>query len=446
MAVPALEAVLSGRAGPEGVREAVRAAPVRPAVRRAAASLLLPGVELGPVRLDRVKLKPGRKLSVWGRATAIDGEGRRCEVPLAVTWVPPSDFAPPSGGTGLPEPPDPTPVLRSCHAVDEATGMELLASPWDPTAPELAALLAPGAVPDRPRATTIRYRPRQRHVVRYDAAGSGEDPRYAKLVPGRDGAVAAAAAVALADGLDGSGDAATVRPVGVLPGGAVLYPRAPGRPLPALLRPGRAWPEAALRRCGAALRRVHDLRPGPAAAGHVITVEHELAGVARAGEHLAALDPDAARLLDTVLGAAAVALAGRATEVAPGHGDCKLDHFWLDRRTVTFIDVDSAAVTDPARDLGKLLADLRWWAARKGIRGLAAARAAVAAGYDAPGRPPERWTRAAAWEGLLVAKAALRRTSLLDVAWSARTCAALREAGAVLGTSPSTWTPVAAPV
>src|SRR5918992_1607998 len=94
MAVPALEAVLSGRAGPEGVREAVRAAPVR----RAAASLLVPGVELGPVRLDRVKLKPGRKLSVWGRATAIDGEGRRCEVPLAATWVPPGASHPRLGG------------------------------------------------------------------------------------------------------------------------------------------------------------------------------------------------------------------------------------------------------------------------------------------------------------------------------------------------------------
>jgi hypothetical protein len=402
-------------------------------------------VDLGPVRLDRVKLKPGRKLSVWGRATVIDGEGRRCEVPLAATWVPPSTFAPAGAGTGPPEPPDPTRILRACQALDEVTGMELLASPCDPTAPELAALLAPGAVPGRPRATTIRYRPRQRHVVRYDPAGPGEDPCYAKLVPGRDGAVAAAVAVALADGLAGSGDAATVRPVGVLPGGAVLYPRAPGRPLPALLRSGRAWPETALRRCGAALRQVHELPPAAVPAARVVTVEHELAGVARAGEHLAALDPDAARLLDTVLGAAGEALAGTATEVAAGHGDCKLDHFWLDRRTVTFIDVDSAAATDPARDLGKLLADLRWWSARRGVPGLPAARAAVAAGYDAPGRRPERWTRAAAWEGLLLAKAVVRRTSLLEAAWSARTCAVLAEAGAVLGASASSWTPVAAP-
>jgi hypothetical protein len=66
---------------------------------------------------------------------------------------------------------------------------------------------------------------------------------------------------------------------------------------------------------------------------------------------------------------------------------------------------------------------------------LVAARAAVAAGYDAGGSDPERWSRAAVWEGLWLAKAVVRRTSLLDRAWEARSLAGLREAEAVLATA-----------
>ena len=306
--------------------------------------------------------------------------------------------------------------------------MELLASPFDPAAPELAGLLAPGAVADRPRATTVRYRPRQRHVLRYDAERSGTDPCWGKLVPGRDGAVVAATTAALADGLAGSGHT-VLRPLRLL-GDAVLYPHAPGRPLPALL--GAGPPGAPLVRCGEALRRVHDLPQAALAAGREVTLDGELAAVARAGEHLAELHPPAGDVLAGVLAAARSALRGSPVEVAPGHGDCKLDHFWVEDRGVTFIDVDSAVLADPARDLGKLLADLRWWAARDVVRDLGSARRSVASGYDGSAPDPDRWARAAVWEGVWLAKAVVRRTSLLDRDWSARTVGGLREAAALV--------------
>jgi Phosphotransferase enzyme family len=424
MAPPHLGAVLSGAAGPDGVRTALGAPSVREPVRRAMVGLLAPGAVLGPVRFDRVKLKPGRKLSVWGRAAVVDGDGTRTAVPVAITWVPPP--AAPASASEPGELPTGT-GLRAWHAVDEATGMELLASPFDPATPELPTLVGPGAVPGRPRVTTVRYRPRQRHVVRYDGEGGRAGARWAKLVPGRDGETAAATARALADGLAERGPAvAAIRPLGLLAGDAVLYPTAAGHPLPSLLGPGRAWPPEALRLAGGALRQLHDL-PVPPVLADAVPAEQDVAAVARAGEHLAALDPTAAQVLGAVLEAAGSALTSF-VEPVPTHGDCKLDHLWLHRGTVTFIDVDSAAVADPARDLGKLLADLRWWTARHGLRELEGARAAVAAGYG----EGERWGRAASWEALLLAKAVVRRCSLLEPGWTERTRAGLRRAAALV--------------
>jgi hypothetical protein len=420
MGAPALEAVLSGAAGPEGVRAALRAPALRRSVRRSVDRLLAPGAELGPVRIDRVKLKPGRKLSVWGRAAVADAGGVRHVVPLAATWVHRRSSS--ADGAPAPRADDARSrgPLRAWRAVEEATGMELLASPFDPAAPELAGLLAAGAVAGRPRATTVRYRPRQRHVLRFDADRPGADPCWAKLVPGRDGAAVAATTAALADGLAGSGHT-VLRPLQLV-GPAVLYPHAPGRPLPGLLG------GASLERCGDALRRIHDLPPSTLASGREATLEGELAAVARAGEHLADLHPAASEVLAAVLDAVRSALHRPAVDPAPAHGDCKLDHFWVDGDEVTLIDVDSAGLADPARDLGKLLADLRWWA----VPDLDAARAAVASGYDARSPDPDRWSRAAVWEGLWLAKAVVRRISLLERDWASRTLGGLQEAAAVL--------------
>jgi hypothetical protein len=422
MAAPALEAVLSGAAGPAGVRAALRSSPLRGSVRRAVAGLLAPGAALGPIRLERVKLKPGRKLSIWGRAAAVDGRGARDEVPIAVTWVPPSVArGGPVAAAGADAPAGGP--LAAWHAADGATGMELLASPFDPAAPELVGLLAPGAVPGRARVTTVRYRPRQRHVLRYESERPTVDPCWVKLVPGRDGALPAAAAAALAEGLAGSGHT-VLRPLGVLEGGAVLYPHAPGRPLPHLL--GRS-PEP-LGVVAGALRQLHELPATALPSVPEATLDHERAAVARAGEHLAVLHPAAHDVLLAVVDGAGAEMADTSVEPAPAHGDCKLDHLWLHDGGVTFIDVDSAALADPARDLGKLLADLRWF----GSVDVDAARAAVVRGYDADRPDPERWSRAVVWEALWLAKAVVRRTSLLDPGWEARTLAGLQEAEAVL--------------
>ena len=99
------------------------------------------------------------------------------------------------------------------------------------------------------------------------------------------------------------------------------------------------------------------------------------------------------------------------------HIDTKCDNVVTDGRTICLLDLDRMGWGDPALDLGKLLADLRWWSAQAG-RDATPLVAALVAGYgpcDAT-----RWSRARLLAVLFRLKLTARRTPLHKADWTAR--------------------------
>jgi aminoglycoside phosphotransferase (APT) family kinase protein len=92
---------------------------------------------------------------------------------------------------------------------------------------------------------------------------------------------------------------------------------------------------------------------------------------------------------------------------------------------VTLIDFDKCAVGDPALDLAKLLADLRWWLIDRPAD-LEGAQQQLLAGYGASG---PRIARARALESLLLVKLIARRVPMHRSRWAERTLALVAEAG-----------------
>src|SRR5919198_6363373 len=187
--------VISARAGLPGVRRVLLGAPMRRVVRHELrAALAAPGV-LGACRLRRAKLKPDRKLTAWYDVRVqIPGIAHDSTRPIAVTWSPPGDGPPPAA------PPDlacvqAAAVRRGLAAPFErlridgpAWGMRIQIWPLDEQFGQLVRasdprhvrymLAAAHSAPStqrpagRPAAhyavTPIRYRPGERHVLRYD--------------------------------------------------------------------------------------------------------------------------------------------------------------------------------------------------------------------------------------------------------------------------------------
>ena len=98
------------------------------------------------------------------------------------------------------------------------------------------------------------------------------------------------------------------------------------------------------------------------------------------------------------------------------HGDAKLDHFWSTPRGLTLLDLDRCCPGDPAFDIGKLLADLRWRFAIAGRRGVAEAHRGLLDGYGRASAP--RLDRARIYEGVLLLKIAGRRVPLVHPRWA----------------------------
>lgn len=419
-------AVLTGRAGAEGVRrflEEELAAAAGARLER----LLEPGAALRDCRIHRVKLKPDRKLSAWCVAFVRDRRGNLQARHIAVTWSR-TDSALPARTDLLEE--------EACRRglatpfrslVSEVPGprMRILVAPLDPGMPALVRMsdgafagdaIGLGAAPAA--VATIRYRPGERHVLSY--AGPAE-AWYAKLY--RPGATAQAYRRASSVYAAVSGGPARFRaspPLLCLSEDALVTPAVRGRP---------AAPRGAdLEIAGSLLRLIHSGVPpsGPAA-----TLAGEIAGVERAAEHIDALLPAAARSLRRTLTAAREAddRTGPQSAVLV-HGDFKLDHLFWDDASVTVIDLDRAGPAEPALDLGKMLADLRW---RRGT--------ADSPGGDTPGERLLRGyghigahclARARLYEAVLLLKAAARRGRLLDPAWERVVGAAVREAEALV--------------
>jgi aminoglycoside phosphotransferase len=428
-----VSAALACGGGPAGVRRfLLERAPQLLA--DALDDLLEPGLRGAdvPCRLLRTKIRPHHRVSAWYELLA-PGDGPRS---AAVTWSAadlPAPYEPRleaeavARGTAGP--------FRRLGAVCGDGRMQVLVAPYDPAFPQLvrlhdrdhlaSALRRAGvAAPAEPTLTAVRYRPGQRHVLRLGGGPSGA--AYAKVY--RDGAGgrslprARRAAAALA----GADVRCAVAPLlGYLTAEhTVLWREVPGRPLSALVAASSPDAGTAVRTAGAALRALHD-QPAPAAPH---APADEPATVARAAVHVGVLHPTAGRRLARQLEQVG-ALLERLPAEAPRlvHGDAKGDNLLVDGDRLVLVDLDRAGPGDPAADLGKLRADLRWWGAPR-------LRAELGEGYGAASAA--RAARAHAYDVLFGLKALARRLSPVEETWADRVDAALDEADVLLREGP----------
>ena len=433
--------VLSGRTGASGVRGALRSSPLRRRVRGVVVDALARPTPLGPCRIRRTKFKPGRKLTAYLDANVDGHQGRRA---IAVTWHA-NDGAPLGRSAqeaalesdaerrGLRTP------FRSLTAEAHDLRMRVHIAPLDATFPQLVRLSDPANVAEligvatRFDVVTVRYRPGQRHVLLYRPAAGEDGPTlFAKLYRDDAGARAHDVARGVADLLDDARGCAGARPIRYLDDGdrALLFPSVPGVPLSAYLRGGARAAGAHLRHGGATLRRLHDAPPELAALVEPRPVEAELAATDRASEAIRQLLPHAGAVARDIL-ARTRDLLSRMPAEPPcfAHGDYKADHLLVGRAGVTLIDFDRCARAEPALDLAKFLADLRWWMANRSS-GVASAQEEFLRGYGPASRL--RLARAKVLEPLLLLKMTARRVPVHETDWDGRTAARVEWADELL--------------
>jgi aminoglycoside phosphotransferase (APT) family kinase protein len=104
------------------------------------------------------------------------------------------------------------------------------------------------------------------------------------------------------------------------------------------------------------------------------------------------------------------------------HGDFKCDNLVVNGSRVHLLDFDRTGRGDPAADIGKFLADLRWWT-EAGGHPVAPLHAAFLHGYAVP--EPARLARARAYDALLQLRMAARRVPLQDLDWARRVAGAV---------------------
>jgi aminoglycoside phosphotransferase (APT) family kinase protein len=399
---PGLAEVLSGALGVDEVRRLV-IDPWRHGL-GAALTQAVPTHRVGSIEVLRSKFKPGRRLRAYYLVHTVGAP-----VQVAVTW----DLEP-----------------------DGASGehISVLASPHDPDMPQLARLsdpvhLAEVAGPltssapllhDAFRIRTLRYRPGQRHVLRA-TEGTRRGGVIVKTDREGSGEVAVRVAAALRRTLSArSPRVALVEPLGWVPGDrAALWRLAEGLPLSRRLRePGRdSTPHLEL--VGRTLRLVHDDVSVAESLREVLPLTEpggEAAATLRAAEHLQTLLPSASHSLHEILRASAAALASLPPEPPTLiHGDLKADNL-LAGRQLHILDLDRAALGDPAVDLAKLVADLHWWSPP--TTEPSALVAALRRGYGTAA--DDRWARAGVLVPVFMLRFAARRCPVHEPDWANR--------------------------
>jgi hypothetical protein len=283
--------------------------------------------------------------------------------------------------------------------------------------PELLTGSGVDDVPPDPVPETVRYRPRQRHVLRI-RSGPGGPAWFAKVYrddTGRRAVDAAAwAAGVLAHECRGRIRVVPLRGVYVAADRVALWPEACGTSLAEVVVLTGAAAGDAVRAAGAALRALHDAPP-PAGLPVRPDADAQAGETLRTAEVLAVLPPEVGQRLrggiDRVLDRLSRWPVERATTV---HGDVKCENVLVDGPSLRLLDFDRCGTGDPAADVGKFLADLRWWTGGDGT-GLGAA---FLQGYGAAEQ--DRTARARAYESLFLLRMAARRVPLQDPDWGRR--------------------------
>jgi hypothetical protein len=445
---------IQGDGGLAAVQWLLSGAEPQEALRDALAALLADPAMLDECRLHRAKYKPGRHLTAYYEVTLKAPAGGAGTVrQVEVIWLP--EGAPsPHGAAGSQLPMEDeaqrlgeaAPFLHLA-AEEPAWGFWLRVSPLDTKFPQLARLSDPAHVQtllaeawapggDQPAESyavnVVRYRPGQRHVLRYDPCGKvGKGSLFAKIYNSEKGERVFGLVHSVADRLASEGaELTTVRPLAYLPEETtLLYPWVEGRPLSQLLQSPGKGSNRQLVRAGGALRALHRI-PSDLSGLKPHSLAKELKGIASAAEHIHTLLPATGAQIRAIL-ERAEALYERLPQEAPGfaYGDFKADHLWDTADGLTLIDFDTCYLFDQAIDTGKFLADLRWWYDGYGLAGVEDAQAHFLDGY---GVTSEQLPMGRLYEALVLVKTTARRVRLFDPDWVARTTRLIATADTLL--------------
>lgn len=457
------EDILSGKAGLAGIQWALNGQSSRRLLRSEVQRMLRPGYRAGPFHLTRAKFKPGRKLLAYFTFPVLDAAGQAIHsVHLAVSWQRDLDATNHADGrdemqaeanqSGL------MPVQRELWRDIPDQGPSLQVWPLDPEFPQLVRLGNPTYVArmfaslgiahdpkQMPVITPIRYRPKERHVLRYEITSPemvpGREQRlYAKLYSNaQDAARAFRVANRVVDwlaannhGLQGNRPEAMSEEDGV-----IFYPHAPGIPLSRQLHRSPRWLAAQLRVIGRVLATLHNGPETLQAELKQNTFTNEVKVVKRASEHIQVLLPETHDKILEILDKLKEHYSNLPEENPTfTHSDFKSDHLLTTPQGLTLIDFDTCTLTDPALDIGKFLADLEWWFTLKGISGVEEAHAELLKGYLGEGEPDhtiyERLARARVFHSLILTKIVVRRVPLFRKEWAVMTARMIERAGEVL--------------
>ncbi len=442
--------ILNGQHGVVGIQQLLSGPKMRRVLRQALGEMLQPPAQLGVCRLRRAKFKPERKLTAY-YDLELHQATEKCVRALAVVWALPA-AAPKAAAMeamqateahlltqGLVAP------FQKLSAAVPAADMQIQVSPLDPRFPQLLRLADRQEVgqlltPLTSEAqgytiATIRYRPGQRHVFRYDPISTGAGPGsiFAKLYMDTSGGHFYTKINQVADWLAGrQTDVLVLRPQAYLAAErTLLYPWADGKPLSQLLPAQGKATLKHLQHLGAALRTLHS---APAVLTQDLPLQDlaaEVKAITRTCEHIQAFLPAVGATIGQILDQAQARYAELPQE-APTfvHGDCKADHALVSTGAtgslLTLIDFDSCASGDPASDIGKFLADLAWWYGQSNQAGLVDAQNAFLAGYGTAVAQP-RLQRARLWEALILLKMTAHRVPLFRRDWARQTTALVRQ-------------------
>ena len=256
--------------------------------------------------------------------------------------------------------------------------------------------------------TPVTYRPGRRCVLRYELSGDGVTVLYGKVLSD-DRAVHLASTVA------SLGDSLVPALVGVAPEWQLVVQADAGSHNLDSVTASTHSPRtlAELRAGGRLLGRLHGCLGAP---GVRRTLEEDAGALG--GYLLAAkrVSPDSAASLAEGIDRLR-ALADPASPSVPSHGAFRLDQVQLASGEPRLIDLDSYCWAEPARDVGNLLAYLRWRAIRQPARRVAVSKvsAAFLAGYTSTTLIPLHHHRVRAYEAASLLKIAGRRYRRLAV-------------------------------
>jgi hypothetical protein len=312
-----------------------------------------------------------------------------------------------------------SPSRTALRTLDRDPGLPWLAHALDPRvmAPRFTSLAGSVAASPELRITAVRYKPGARCVIRYSLLAS---QRQRVLF----GKVIAEGAEELARRI-----------------GALQEATSPSPDMPRVAGPVAYWPDLHMlvQRAveGAELHEVaFDQRGDPAERSRWV----EKAGRGLAGLHssvvdvptrtlsddldeldeyaspMRQVDAELAHRYESLVASLRAYATGRSTTSRTSHGAFRTDQFMIQDDELVLIDLDSLCLAEPERDVGNLLAYLRWKARRQPEHAdfLAAAPERFLSGYASGGPAPDR-IRTAVYEAASLLKIAGRRYRSLSV-------------------------------